>query len=124
MHPDAAAFLWDARRAARRIQEFTRDLTFSEYCSDVLVRSAVERQFEILGQALNRLSRVDPETAASIPDLPRIVAFRNILIHGYASIDNAIVWDIATTRVHGIAALLEALLGPERTSDDPDRSAQ
>src|SRR5690625_3682686 len=82
MRPDAPALLWDARRAARRIREFLTDLSFDDYRDDVLVKSAVERQFEILGEALNRLSRLDEELAASIPDLPRIVSFRNILIHG------------------------------------------
>ncbi|WP_223839911.1 DUF86 domain-containing protein [Saccharopolyspora pogona] len=41
----------------------------------------VERQFEIVGEALNQLSKVDADLAAKVPDLPRIVAFRNILIH-------------------------------------------
>ena len=47
-----------------------------------MLRSAVERQFEIIGEAFTGLRRVDPSLAATIPDLPRIVAFRNVLIHG------------------------------------------
>ena len=54
-----------------------------------MLRSAVERQFEIIGESLNRLSQVDPEYSKTIPDLPQIVAFRNILIHGYATVDDA-----------------------------------
>lgn len=119
MRPDAAAVLWDARRAAHRIQEFIDCRTFRDYQQDALVRSAVERQFEILGEALNRLSRIDPETAASIPDLPRMVSFRNILIHGYATVDDSIVWDVATTRLDAAIVLFDELLpgddtGPRR----------
>ncbi|MDQ2848418.1 MAG: DUF86 domain-containing protein [Actinomycetota bacterium] len=77
-------------------------------------RSAVERQFEIVGEALNRLRRVDPDVAATLTDLPRIVAFRNVLFHGCAVIDNEIVWAVATTRV---SALIDAL---ERLLDDVD----
>jgi uncharacterized protein with HEPN domain len=65
----------------------------------VLLRSAVERQFEIVGEALNRLSKEDPTAAERIPDLPHIVAFRNILIHGYAMVDDRIVWEVVTTQL-------------------------
>lgn len=76
-----------------------------------MVRSAVERQFLIIGEALNRLGRIDPATAAQIPDLRRIVAFRNVLVHGYAVIDDELVWEVATTRVVGLVRELERLLG-------------
>jgi uncharacterized protein with HEPN domain len=59
----------------------------------------VERQFEIIGEALNRLSRIDSEAAKKIDDLPRIVAFRNILSHGYASVDDALVWQLLSDRL-------------------------
>jgi uncharacterized protein with HEPN domain len=45
-----------------------------------------------------------------VPDLPRIVAFRNVLVHGHATIDDALVWEVATTRVHGLVDSLERLL--------------
>lgn len=61
-----------------------------------MLRSAVERQFEIIGEALNQLSKVDAQLAMLIPDLGRIVAFRNILIHGYATVDDALVWQALT----------------------------
>ncbi len=64
-----------------------------------MLRSAVERQIQIIGEALNRLSKVDPATADRITDLARIVAFRNVLVHGYAQIDDALVWEVASTRV-------------------------
>jgi uncharacterized protein with HEPN domain len=67
-----------------------------------MLRSAVERQFEIIGESLNRLSRVDPLTAANVPDLPRIVAFRNVLVNGYAAIDDVLVWEVATTRIDSL----------------------
>lgn len=69
-----------------------------------MLRSAVERQFQIIGEALNRLSKVDPGTADRVPDLARIVAFRNVLVHGYAQIDDALVWEVASTRVPELTA--------------------
>lgn len=110
MQPDAGALLWDARRAAELIRDFVGGRTWQNYQSDAMLRSAVERQFEIIGESLNRLSRVDPLTAASVPDLPRIVAFRNVLVHGYATIDDVLVWEVATTRIDSLIATLNRLL--------------
>jgi len=75
-----------------------------------MLRSAVERQFEIIGEALNNLSKVDQELAASIPDLRRIVAFRNILIHGYASVDDELVWQVLTGKRPQLEEHLRQLL--------------
>ena len=110
MQPESAALLWDAHRACQRITDFVADRTWAEYQAEVLLRSAVERQFQILGEALNRLSRVDPDLAAQVPDLPRIVAFRNVLVHGYAVIDDVLVWQFAVERVPQLSALLQQLL--------------
>lgn len=110
MHADARKLLWDAQRAADRIAKFTKDKGFSEYESDDLLRSAVERQFEIIGEALNHLLRADPETAASIPSHERIIAFRNVLIHGYASVDNRLVWGVVENNLGPLRAALASLL--------------
>lgn len=74
----AAKRLRDARRAAERIARFTSGRTRDDYLGDEMLRSAVERQFEIIGEAFTGLRRVDPSLAATIPDLPRVVAFRNV----------------------------------------------
>jgi uncharacterized protein with HEPN domain len=92
MQRDPRAYLWDAIRAVELLKAFSMGKSFGDYTSDALLRSAVERQFEIVGEALNNLSKVDAQLASSIPDLRRIVAFRNVLIHGYATIDDALVW--------------------------------
>ena len=110
MRPEAAKPLWDAREAADRIARFAGTRTFEEYLADDFVRSAVERQFEIIGEALGRLRAVDPEVANGIPQLPRIVAFRNILIHQYADIDHRLVWDIVKTKLPALREALRALL--------------
>ncbi len=88
------------------IATFVDGKDWVDYADDAMLRSAVERQFEIVGEALNRLSRVDPDVAAQIDDLPRIVAFRNVLIHGYATIDDTIVWQVATDRIGDLIVLL------------------
>ncbi len=110
MHPDAGKLLWDAQQAAERVARFTATKSFADYEADDFLRSAVERQFEIVGEALNQLSRLDPATAATIAELPRIVAFRNVLIHGYASVDNRIVWGVIEGSLSSLRASLSRLL--------------
>jgi uncharacterized protein with HEPN domain len=75
-----------------------------------MLRAAVERQFEIIGEALNQLSKVDPDLASAIPDLARIVAFRNILIHGYATVDDALVWQVLKERLPELHRVMRELL--------------
>lgn len=110
MQSDPRTYVWDARRAAGLVADFVSGRSWDDYESDVLLRSAVERQFEIIGEALNQLRRVDEDLAAQVPDLQRIVAFRNVLIHGYAAVDNRLVWEIATDRVTELIVVLDRLL--------------
>lgn len=75
--------LGDIPRAAQLISLFVAGKTPTDYATDAMLRSAVERQFEVIGQALNRLTKTDAAVAAQITGAPRIIAIRNILIHGH-----------------------------------------
>ena len=82
MQLEARKYLQDVSRALELLGRFAQGKTLAEYRADPLLRSAVERQFEIVGVALNQLHARDAATAARIPELARIVGFRNILISG------------------------------------------
>lgn len=110
MQHDSRKYLWDALRAADFVATFTEGKTFLDYDSDVMLRSAVERQFEIVGESLGQLSKVEPSLAERIPNLGRIVAFRNILIHGYAAVDDALVWQVASDHLPALQDVLRMLL--------------
>ena len=111
MHPDSAKLLWDAQQAVLKIDRFTDGKSFDQYIADDLLRSGVERQFEIVGEALKHFSRLDPELSLSISDLPRIVAFRNVLIHGYATVDDQVVWGVVEANIASLSNDLAKLLG-------------
>jgi uncharacterized protein with HEPN domain len=111
MHADSAKLLWDAQQAVLKIARFTDGKSFDQYLGDDLLRSGVERQFEIVGEALKHFSRLDPELSLSIPDLPRIVAFRNVLIHGYATVDDQVVWGVVEANIASLSKDLAKLLG-------------
>jgi uncharacterized protein with HEPN domain len=97
MDHDPRAYLWDVKQAAEAIVEFTDGLDAGGYAHSALVRAAVERQFEIVGKALSRLAKADPALARRVPDYPQIIAFRNVLIHGYDKVDHERVWGIRRT---------------------------
>ncbi len=82
MQRNPRAFLWDVREASLAIQSFTAGMDTTAFAVNEMAQAAVERKFEIIGEALNQLSKLDAALAARIPDLPQIVAFRNQLIHG------------------------------------------
>lgn len=94
MRRDARKYLDDIAHAAALISRFTAGKSFDDFSGDPMLRAAVEREFEIIGEALTQLARNDEPIAARISDRRRIVAFRNILIHGYADVDQRIVWDV------------------------------
>jgi uncharacterized protein with HEPN domain len=94
MQLESKACLEDVLQAAELILQFTVGKDIAKYESDILLRSAVERQFEIIGEAINRLRRIESTMIDTIPHALRIIAFRNILIHGYDVVENAIVWDV------------------------------
>lgn len=110
MQPESRKYLWDASQAADRITRFVAGTTLDQYQTDDLLRSAVERQFEIIGESLAQLRKIDPATAATIPELPRIVAFRNILIHGYATVDERLVWGVIEGSLPSLRTILKQLL--------------
>lgn len=75
-----------------------------------MLRAAVERQFEIIGEALSKLARLDADVAARVSEHRRVIAFRNILIHGYADVDHRLVWDIVETKLPLLRSEIESLL--------------
>ena len=97
--PEVRKYLFDIAEACDLIAEFVSEKKFSDYQRDRMLRSAVERQFEIVGEALLGLLRVAPDLKARVSDTRRIVAFRNRLIHGYASIADEVVWGVIETNL-------------------------
>jgi uncharacterized protein with HEPN domain len=85
-----------------------RGYAFEAYAADDLVRSGVERQFEIIGEALNHLGKQDASLLQSIREHRKIIGFRNILIYGYAEIDDAVVWSIVVEKLPSVAGRCRA----------------
>jgi uncharacterized protein with HEPN domain len=103
-------YLFDIAQACDLLTQFTQGKNFQDYCADALLRSAVERQFEIAGEALNQAIHLSPDLAKQVSDSRRIVAFRNRLIHGYAFVSDQVVWGVLETNLPILRREVQALL--------------
>ena len=110
MPHDAEKLLFDMRSAAERIGRFVAGKTLDDYVKDELLRSAVERQFEIIGEAMTRLIKQHQAVAEKISDYRKISGFRNVLIHGYDAIDDVTSWGIITQKLPVLLREANALL--------------
>jgi len=108
MNRETKKYLFDVLMACEEITSFIRGKSHEDYLNDPLLRRAVERDLEIIGEALAQLRAIDLETAISIPDSPRIIGMRHRLIHAYAEIDDDIVWDSASYDIPQLGDLVDA----------------
>lgn len=110
MKTEAQKYLYDIRRAIELLEHFTAGKAFADFKRNAMLRAAVERQFEVIGEATAQLAKVDQGLVARIGDYRRIIAFRNILIHGYADVDERLVWDVIEAKLPVLRRDVEALL--------------
>jgi uncharacterized protein with HEPN domain len=110
MQPKTPKLLEDVRDAAAFIREAVQGKTIDDYRADRMLRQAIERNFEIIGEAMKRLVQHDADSAARIGDYRQIIAFRNILIHGYDLVDHRLVWSTIEQQVPALLNDVAALL--------------
>ena len=110
MRLESRKLLEDVRQGAELILQFATGRTIRDYSENALLRSGIERQFEIIGEAINRLAKLDAATASRISQRRRIIDFRNILIHGYDLVDTNVAWDVVRNDLPALLREVEALL--------------
>jgi len=111
MHSRSPKLLEDIREAAAFVREVAKGKSLADYGADRLLRQAIERSFEIIGEAIKRLAKHDAETTARIDNYRQIISFRNVLIHGYDLVDHALVWSTIEIETPSLLRDVEALLG-------------
>jgi uncharacterized protein with HEPN domain len=110
MNPETRTNLEDILDSCRFIQASCATRTFSDYQDDRLFRRAIKREFEIIGEALKRVRDNDEPVFDGIAHAGSIVGFRNRLVHGYDSIDDAVVWGIISGHLPLLLSDVEAML--------------
>jgi uncharacterized protein with HEPN domain len=106
MEADQLGRLRDILDAARLISSYVAGTTEQAFRQDTQKQDAVVRRIEIIGEATAHLNE---ETRQAIPELPfrKMRGMRNIVAHDYANVDVQIVWEVATTQIPQIVAVLE-----------------
>ena len=110
MRLEIVSLLDDVRQASKLCLQFARDKTYAEYAGDVMLRSAVERQLAIVGEALYHLRREDEAVLAALTDPHSIIALRHILVHAYAIVNNETILDLVQQNLPVLLREVENLL--------------
>ncbi len=105
------AYLWDMLDAAQAVVRFMAGRDIDAYTADEVLRAAVERKIEIIGEAARRVSE---SFRLAHPEVPwrKVMAQRHVLAHDYGEIEDDIIWRVATIHVPELIALLEPLVPP------------
>ena len=109
MQQKIAAIRHDLLTALGEIEEFVQGRSVDELRSDRSLQLILEREFEIVGEALFRLRNLSPEIFESIPNSHQVVGMRNVIAHGYDQIDHEILWDAATKDIGVLRRAIENL---------------
>ena len=105
-------YLFDIQQACEALVQFTTGKSLDDYQASALLRAAVERQFEIIGEALRQMLSIAPDLSSQITDHQKIIAFRNRLIHGYSDIAHDVVWGVLESNLPKLKREVDELLLP------------
>jgi uncharacterized protein with HEPN domain len=92
MQREIEKYLFDIEEASRAILELAEKSSVEEFRTTRWLRSSIEREFIIIGEALRNAIALDPALATDITNSRSIIGFRNIVVHGYATVDRDFVW--------------------------------
>ncbi|HUT28780.1 MAG TPA: DUF86 domain-containing protein [Sedimentisphaerales bacterium] len=113
------AYLLDMLLAARKVGEFTRDVSWERFQADELMQNAVMRQIQIIGEAARKVS---PEYQKQHPEIAwqQVIGMRNRLVHEYFRIIPERVWDVVERDIPELVRVIEPLVPPDTSSEAQD----
>jgi len=110
MKHDPFVCVEDAIKACELIIKFAEGIEIEQYFTDLKTKAAVEREFEILGEALNRIKKIDVQLLDHIDNWREIIGFRNVIAHGYDVVEDEIVWDSIQNNIPVLLAQLNQII--------------
>jgi uncharacterized protein with HEPN domain len=109
MDDEVKKWLFDIRASIDSINNYVGDRRiFEEYERNKILRRAVEREIEIIGEAISRLRKHSPDII--ILNSAQIMATRNRIVHAYDAVNNSIIWGIVVNHLPGLQTEVENLL--------------
>ncbi|MDP9190537.1 MAG: DUF86 domain-containing protein [Acidobacteriota bacterium] len=120
MQPEVRERLRHVIEAGETILRGTAQKPFEDYAADRLFKYGVERAFTIIGEALREATKVQPDLATGITGYRRIIDFRNVLVHGYATVYDEGVWRIIEQHLPLLLTEVRALLASADTPSPPE----
>ena len=103
-------YLYDIVNCCEFVLEMTKGKTVENYKHDRIFRSALERELQIIGEAMLQLDNINPELSENIAEHRNIIGFRHVLVHGYDSLDPDTVWNVVETKIALLLKQTKALL--------------
>lgn len=111
-------YLFDIKIAIDEIELFIKELSlmnFIEYKQNLLLKRAIERELEIIGEAMNRIIKRDENFILQIEEAKSIISLRNYIIHSYDSVSDENIWAIIQNHLPKLKTQVEILLNHNKT---------
>jgi len=109
MRRNPAKLCEDILRTVAEMEAFCHAKAFHDFRNDRGLQLIVERELEIIGEALARLRRDHPSLAERVRDVDKIISLRNVLAHGYDILEHEILWDIVENKIATLRRDVQAL---------------
>ena len=110
MQPETEKFLYDVFQACEALLQFTEGKNLDDYNGDLLLRSAVERQLMIIGEALSQAEKIEADLSEAVGNVRQIVNLRNVIVHGYSTVEDETIWGILQEHVPKLHEQVKGLL--------------
>jgi|CXWL01.1.fsa_nt_gi uncharacterized protein with HEPN domain len=122
MRRDPEKYFWNMLDSCQFVLELTTGKSIEDYKGDRVFRSAIERELQIIGEALMQLKFRNPEAAAKVLEYEKIIRFRHVLVHGYEDIRPDYVWEVITQKLPPLRTELKTLIQQHSLFDQDKKS--
>jgi|AntAceMinimDraft_15_1070371.scaffolds.fasta_scaffold27136_3 uncharacterized protein with HEPN domain len=108
-------YAFDIQESINAIQKYTEGLSYDDFAAQRMLRKAIEREFEIIGEAMNRINKIDPDVAVS--SKREIINMRNKVIHGYDMVEDIVIWQTIHNSLPQLKEEIQKILQKDCSQD-------